>query len=91
MIARGQEGYIGKRALNRYVSLNPNVFGIGIDFNKIVEDVHEKETKRPSNPTFEREGYYEAVLRISLAFGYAVVKKQCAVIAGGWFSFFCRA
>ena len=36
------------RALNRYVSLNPNVFGIGIDFNKIVEDVHEKETKRPA-------------------------------------------
>jgi len=37
------------RSLNRYVSLNPNVFGIGIDFNKIVEDVHEKETKGPSN------------------------------------------
>jgi len=39
------------RALNRYVSLNPNVFGIGIDFNKIVEDVNEKETKRPFNKT----------------------------------------
>jgi tetratricopeptide (TPR) repeat protein len=33
------------RALNRYVSLNPNVFGIGIDFNKIVEDIHDKETR----------------------------------------------
>lgn len=37
------------RELNRYVSLNPNVFGIGIDFNKIVEDLHGKETKRSSS------------------------------------------
>ena len=30
------------RLLNRYVSLNPNVFGIGINFNKIVEDIDRK-------------------------------------------------
>ena len=36
-------------ALNRYVSLNPNVFGIGIDFNKIVEDIHDKVTRKMSN------------------------------------------
>jgi tetratricopeptide (TPR) repeat protein len=29
--------------LNRYVSLNPNLFGIGINFNKIVEDVDRKD------------------------------------------------
>jgi len=43
------------RALNRYVSLNPNIFGIGIDFNKIVEDVHEKETRRPSNKAMDSD------------------------------------
>ena len=26
-------------SLNRYVSLNPNIFGVGINFNKIVEDI----------------------------------------------------
>ena len=26
-------------SLNRYVSLNPNLFGVGINFNKIVEDI----------------------------------------------------
>ncbi len=37
------------KLLNRYVSLNPNLFGIGVDFNKIVEDVHAKEIKdRPT-------------------------------------------
>jgi tetratricopeptide (TPR) repeat protein len=30
------------RLLNRYVSLNPNVFGIGINFNRIVEDIDRK-------------------------------------------------
>ena len=43
------------RALNRYVSLNPNVFGIGIDFNKIVEELHEKEIKRPSNKAMDSD------------------------------------
>jgi len=41
------------RSLNRYVSLNPNVFGIGIDFNKIVEDVREKVPKRPFNKAMD--------------------------------------
>lgn len=27
------------QSLNRYVRLNPNIFGIGIDFNKIIEDI----------------------------------------------------
>ncbi|MCD6495503.1 SEC-C domain-containing protein [Candidatus Bipolaricaulota bacterium] len=42
-------------ALNRYVSLNPNVFGIGINFNRIVEDVNEKEGKRPSDRAMNRD------------------------------------
>ena len=34
-------GRIGKlvRAINRYVTLNPNVFGIGVDINRILDDV----------------------------------------------------
>lgn len=31
--------------LNRYISLNPNVFGVGIDLNKIVEDLHTRRKK----------------------------------------------
>jgi len=37
------------RSLNRYVSLNPNLFGIGIDFNKIVEDIDKKHEGSLSN------------------------------------------
>ena len=43
------------KALNRYVSLNPNVFGMGVDFNKIVEDVQEKRTKRTSNKAMDND------------------------------------
>lgn len=31
--------------LNRYVSLNPNLFGIGININRIVEDIDRKTGK----------------------------------------------
>ena len=31
--------------LNRYMSLNPNFFGIGINFNRIVEDISKKREK----------------------------------------------
>lgn len=33
------------RSLNRYVSLNPNLFGVGINFNKIVEDIDRKHAR----------------------------------------------
>ena len=32
-------------SLNRYVSLNPNLFGVGINFNKIVEDIDRKHAR----------------------------------------------
>jgi hypothetical protein len=35
--------------LNRYVSLNPNVFGIGLNLNRIVEDVGAEKQKEASN------------------------------------------
>lgn len=37
--------------LNRYVSLNPNVFGIGLNLNRIVEDVGAEKLKEASNKT----------------------------------------
>ena len=37
--------------LNRYVSLNPNLFGIGINLNRIVDDVGAIDTNRMSNKT----------------------------------------
>jgi tetratricopeptide (TPR) repeat protein len=33
--------------LNRYVSLNPNLFGIGINLNKIVEDLQKRRNEKP--------------------------------------------
>ena len=35
------------RKLNEYVSLKPNAFGIGIDLNKILEDISAKPDKGP--------------------------------------------
>ena len=43
------------KALNRYVCLNPNIFGIGIYFNKIIDDVNEKETKKASNKAMDSD------------------------------------
>lgn len=39
------------RILNRYVSLNPNLFGIGVNLNRIVDDVRAIDTNRMSNKT----------------------------------------
>ncbi|MFO7773544.1 MAG: tetratricopeptide repeat protein [Dehalococcoidia bacterium] len=39
------------KVLNRYVSLNPNLFGIGINVNRIVDDVGAIDTNRISNKT----------------------------------------
>ena len=40
-VPRSSAGRISRllRAINRYVSLNPNVFGIGIDINRMLDDV----------------------------------------------------
>ena len=39
------------KILNRYVSLNPNLFGIGINVNRIVDDVAAIDTNKISNKT----------------------------------------
>ena len=39
------------RILNRYVSLNPNVFGIGINLNRILDDVVAMDTNNMSDKT----------------------------------------
>jgi len=40
--------------LNKYVSLNPNIFGIGININRIAEDISRNSEKCPSNESLLR-------------------------------------